>query len=70
MMRDGTVYRQLVHGQLAYCQSTAHAYHDAEMELRCARALIAFDAPLDMDIFTDELIQHELSLPSNSTLDK
>lgn len=70
MMRDGTVYRQLVHDQLAYCQSTAHAYHDAEMELRCARALLAFDAPLDMDIFTDELIQNELSLPSNSTLDK
>lgn len=59
MLHNKKVHKQLVHDQLEYCISTAHAYHDEEMELRCARALRAFDAPVDIDIFSEEFIEHE-----------
>lgn len=70
-MRDTAIHRKLIHDQLEYCESTAHAYHDEEIELRCARALIAFDAPVDIDIFSDEFIKNYFhSILEDNTLDK
>lgn len=54
MLSDNKVHKDLVREQLEYCITTAKSFHDEDMMLRLRRALAAFDAPTDMNIFTHE----------------
>lgn len=54
MLSDNKVHKDSVRKQLEYCITTAKSFHDEDMMLRLRRALAAFDAPTDMNIFTQE----------------
>lgn len=58
MLSDNKVHRDLVREQLEYCITSAKSFHDEDMLFRLRRALAAFDAPTDMNIFTQEFEEY------------